>query len=259
MSTQSTELPVHPVTGLPALGVLPSGRIVWPVLGGSGDDQPPTTNRPDHQPDPVDEGQDDDGQDDDVDDEPLGPAGQKALAAEKAKRREQSAKRRAAEARAADLEAELDQLRNGAKTGEEGQDQVDVDKIRREAEKSALTTANARILRSEVKAAAAGKLADPADALRFLDLTQFEVGADGEIDEDELRDAVDELLTRKPYLAAAASGAPRFQGSADQGPRPKTKTPTLDEQITAAEKAGDWATARRLKTAKLTQTTTHQQ
>jgi hypothetical protein len=29
-------LPIHPFTGLRAIGVLPSGRIVWPVLGGNG-------------------------------------------------------------------------------------------------------------------------------------------------------------------------------------------------------------------------------
>jgi len=28
-------LPIHPTTGLTALGIMPSGRIVWPVLGGS--------------------------------------------------------------------------------------------------------------------------------------------------------------------------------------------------------------------------------
>jgi len=31
------QLPIHPRTGLAALAVLPSGRVVWPVLGGSGD------------------------------------------------------------------------------------------------------------------------------------------------------------------------------------------------------------------------------
>lgn len=30
-------LPIHPRTGLLAIGVLPSGRIIWPVLGGSGE------------------------------------------------------------------------------------------------------------------------------------------------------------------------------------------------------------------------------
>lgn len=32
-----TELPIHPRTGLRALGVLPSGRIVWPIFGASED------------------------------------------------------------------------------------------------------------------------------------------------------------------------------------------------------------------------------
>lgn len=31
------DLPTHPFTGLRAIGVLPSGRPVWPVLGGSGE------------------------------------------------------------------------------------------------------------------------------------------------------------------------------------------------------------------------------
>lgn len=30
-------LPTHPRTGLRALGIMPSGRIVWPILGGSGE------------------------------------------------------------------------------------------------------------------------------------------------------------------------------------------------------------------------------
>ena len=40
-------LPVHPFTGLQAIAVLPSGRIVWPVLGGSDDGgQPQGTQEP---------------------------------------------------------------------------------------------------------------------------------------------------------------------------------------------------------------------
>ena len=35
-------LPVHPITGLRAIAILPSGKIVWPVQGGSGEgDSPP--------------------------------------------------------------------------------------------------------------------------------------------------------------------------------------------------------------------------
>lgn len=40
-------LPVHPYTGLQAIAVLPSGRIVWPVMGGSEDGgQPQGTQEP---------------------------------------------------------------------------------------------------------------------------------------------------------------------------------------------------------------------
>lgn len=33
--SENTDLPTHPRTGLRALGVLPSGRIVWPIFGAS--------------------------------------------------------------------------------------------------------------------------------------------------------------------------------------------------------------------------------
>lgn len=37
----STELPTHPVNGLRAIAVLPSGRAIWPIAGGSGEAAPP--------------------------------------------------------------------------------------------------------------------------------------------------------------------------------------------------------------------------
>jgi hypothetical protein len=169
------------------------------------------------------------------DDKPLGPAGQKALQAEKEKRKEAARKLREAQ-------AELERLRNGDDKAAAAA---------AEAEKAALAKANKRILRSEVKAAAAGRLADPTDALRLLDLDQFEVGEDGEVDEGELNDAIADLLKKKPYLAAQQNGKPRFQGGADQGARKKVPAKTVVEQIAEAEKASDWATARRLKSAQL--------
>lgn len=167
-------------------------------------------------------------------DKPLGPAGEKALAAEKEKRKKAAAELREAK-------AELERLRNGDDKAAAAA---------AEAEKAAIKKANARILRSEVKAAAAGKLADPTDALRLLDLDQFEVGDDGEVDEAEIADAIAGLLKSKPYLAA--NGRPRFQGDVDQGARKKVKPASLDERIAEAEKAGNWAEARRLKSTKLT-------
>lgn len=86
----------------------------------------------------------------------------------------------------------------------------------REVEAAALSKANERILKAEVRAAAAAKLADPADALRFLDLSGFEVGPDGEVDGAAVASAIDSLIKDKPYLAAQGK---RFQGDADGGTR----------------------------------------
>jgi hypothetical protein len=215
------DLPVHPFTGMTALAVLGSGRVVWPVLGGAPDDEADedTGTDEDGQDDAGDdEGQQDeaagDDQDDDGDeDKPLGPKGERALAAMKEKLKAERAKRRAAE----------------AKLTENGKP-ADTDKPDPEA--AATARANARILRSEIKAAAAGKLADPKDALRFLDLDSFEVDADGEVDEDEVAEAIDDLLKKKPYLAAAAQGGRRrFEGGGDGGARKGAAKPITEEQL----------------------------
>ncbi|MGW2260280.1 hypothetical protein ACWCXE_21060 [Streptomyces sp. NPDC001780] len=175
---------------------------------------------------PADDGTDDvdpDGADD------LGDKGKRALDSMKTKWRTERDRRR-------DLEQRLAQK----------DDTDDSTAVRRQAETEALAKANARIVRAEVKAAAAGKLADPADAHRFLDLDQLEVDADGNVDPDEIAEAIDNLIKSKPYLAAAT--AKRFQGTGDGGaarkaPRPKqlsradlkTMTP---EQIVKAKADG---------------------
>lgn len=159
---------------------------------------------------------DDDGEADD-DDKPLGPKGQKALDAIKAKLKTERERRRAAEAKLGE-----------GKPAEQDDDQ---DATRR-VEQAATARANERILKSEIRAVAAGKFSDPKDALRFLDLGQFEVGPDGDVDEDEIAEAIDDLLKRKPYLAAAQSAPKRFQGGADQGARSPAKAIT-EEQLQA--------------------------
>lgn len=173
----------------------------------------PTTDAPDAQ---VEESADADPEGSDA----LGEAGKKALDAMKSKWRTERDKRR-------ELEQRLTE--NSTPKGDADTDQPAADQIRREA----LQAANARILKSEVKAAAAGKLADPADAFRFLDMDAFEVNADGEVDADEIADAVQELITQKPYLAAAT--AKRFQGSGDGGAARKASGPS---QLTRADLAG---------------------
>lgn len=166
------------------------------------------------------------GSEGDQDDEPegaeqLGDAGKKALDSMKEKWKSERDKRR-------DLERQLSERDKPA----EGE-QPDPDALVRQAEQAVQARYNDRIIRAEVKAAAAGKFADPADAYKFLDLGQFEVDADGNVDADEVADAIADLLQSKPYLAAQG-GTPtkRFQGTADSGARKGTGKPA---QLTEAD------------------------
>lgn len=107
------------------------------------------------------------------------------------------------------------------------QEQIEKDRAQREVEQAALAKANDRILRSEIKAVAAGKLADPTDAALYLDLSKFEVGDDGGVDTEAIEDAISDLLTRKPHLAAKA---PKF-GTVNQS----AKVPAQPGQLSLAE------------------------
>lgn len=147
------------------------------------------------EPDDVDSDQDDAGA------EELGDAGKQALDRMKAKLKSERERRIAAEAKAA-----------AAPEGDEAE------KVRHEAESAALAKANTRIVRAEVKAAAAGKLNDPTDALNFLDLSQFEVDDDGDVDTDEINEAIAELVRTKPYLAAQG-GTSKPKPDRSQGAR----------------------------------------
>ncbi|MFI2431981.1 hypothetical protein [Streptomyces sp. NPDC018693] len=242
----TSTLPTHPVTGARALGWRKARPgededglyPVWPILGAADDDDDgqddDTDDSDDDQDDDAGDGGDDSdddqgdgtgddggGQDDDADEEgadALGDKGKRALASMKGKWRTERDKRRELERRLAEKDAG-----NGGAN--------DADTIRRQAEAAATVKANARIIRSEVRAAAAGKLADPKDALTFLDLGQFEVNEDGEVDADEISEAIDDLIKSKPYLAAAQGSRPRFQGTGDGGAARKASRPKqLTEQ-----------------------------
>ncbi|MFZ3494616.1 hypothetical protein ACODT5_15555 [Streptomyces sp. 5.8] len=237
-------LPTHPLTGARALGWRKARPgeddeqpyPIWPIRGGAEDDEGEDggtdedgTDEEDGAADDAEDGDGDGGgQDDDADPDgadQLGDRGKRALAAMKGKWRSERDKRR-------ELEQKM--------TTGQGDDAVV------KATAAATAAANTRILKAEVRAAAKGRLADPKDALTFLDLGTFEVDEDGSVDEDEIADAIETLLKNKPYLAAAT--AKRFQGSGDGGAarkagRPKQlresdlKTMTA-EQIVKAQDAG---------------------
>ena len=147
----------------------------------------------------------------------LGDAGKKALDAMKAERKAARDAAAAEKARADALQAKLD--------GKEAEFQADQEK--RAAEAAALAKANDRIRRSEIKAAAKGVLNDPTDAFKYLDLEQFEVGDDGDVDEAAIAAALDDLIKTKPYLAV--QDGKRFQGGADGGTRNEASPAQLSE------------------------------
>lgn len=151
--------------------------------------------------------------------EALGDPGKKALDTMKAERQAAKEDARKEKARADALQAKLD--------GREAE--FTAEQERRRVEDAALAKANGRIVRSEMKAAAKGVLADPADAFKFIDLDQFEVDNDGNVDEAAIAAAIAQLVKDKPYLAA--QGGKRFQGDADGGAR-KDAGPT---QLTQAD------------------------
>lgn len=122
----------------------------------------------------------------------LGDAGKQALDRMKAAKKEAEQRARDAEAKYAEALAKI----------EGTEKEFAAEQERRKVEDAALAKANDRIRKAEVRAAAAGKMNDPTDALRYLDLDQFEVGNDGEVDTAAITAAIENLVKEKPYLAA---------------------------------------------------------
>jgi hypothetical protein len=157
------------------------------------------------------------------------PRGSKeAVLADLARERDRRQEAEKLAARAGELEAELTKLRESQMSDQEKA----VAAAKAEGAKEALATANGRLLRAEVRLAAAGKLADPEDAVRFLDLDEFKVDDDGNVDTRAVAAAVDALIDKKPYLAASAT---RPTGNADQGTRRGAPpAPDMDSLLRAA-------------------------
>lgn len=123
-------------------------------------------------------------------------------------------------------------------------------KARAEATAEITAKANARILKSELRAHAAGKLADPTDAALFLELDKFEVTDEGEVNSEQIDDAIADLLTRKPHLAAGRQNP--FQGGGDGGAKPPAKPEaSVEEMAAVALSKGDIKTSIALKTSQL--------
>ena len=123
--------------------------------------------------------------------------------------------RKAAEKELARIKAEL------ALKDKPAEEQA-LEAARAEARTEATAKANERIARAEVKAAATGKLKNPALALQLITISEIDVSDDGEVDSDAVNQAIADLLEKYPELAADGS---KFQGTADQGAKGKSSKP----------------------------------
>lgn len=90
--------------------------------------------------------------------------------------------------------------------------------------------------RAALEQAAGGVLRQPDDAATFVDLDELDVDDDGNVDPRQARHLVEELATRKPYLAAPdAQPVPRAVDF-DAGPRgaARERGPSVTDQIRRA-------------------------
>ncbi|WP_405793341.1 hypothetical protein [Streptomyces sp. NBC_01506] len=108
------------------------------------------------------------------------------------------AARAAAEKRAETAEAEATRLRRSNAAQKPG----DLDALRGEI-RSEFT---GQLVRAEIRAAAAGRLRDPADALALVDVAGL-VSESGDVNTTAVTAALDKLVKDKPYLALAAEPA----------------------------------------------------
>lgn len=206
------------------LGYRADGRAIHPIAGGS--EAPPAGDPPAGDPPP---------------DPPSGSKPPMDADAWKAQARTNEATAKAALAERDAAQAERDALKAslakvaGLDLDANSGEPVDLDKAidaRIEAERK---RSDARLVRAEVKAAAVGKLNDPTDALTFLDLTSFEVGDDGSVDEAAIASAIDDLVSKKPYLAAQGGGRGSADGGARNGTGPTQLTEAEVQRMTPAE------------------------
>lgn len=138
-----------------------------------------------------------------VEDDPLAKL-KTALTAERKARKDEERKRKAAEQALADKD----------KPAEEAA----LEQARREAEQQAFSRANERIVKAELRAAAAGKVSNLTALARLVDLSQIEVDDDGNPSESDILDAIEQFLADFPEFAADKS---KFSGTADQGNKGK--------------------------------------
>lgn len=211
----------HPLTGrlLEAVGVLPNGKVIWPILGG--DD----TVTPVERPEDVSE----------EEWEALGDPGKKAIVRERA--RAERAERDLAAARARPAAPAKAPQKPADPAKPSAGDTTDVAAIVQQAVAAAIKPFQEREeqrdaesaadkVRTSVLDAAKAKLHDATDALQ-IDLTTV-LDDNGNADPAKVTAALDELLKTKPHLAKSDTRfAPPGIGGGHTPANPKERVAAL--------------------------------
>lgn len=95
----------------------------------------------------------------------------------------------------------IDDLEQQIATLQGREKEYETAKHEQEVLQNAISQANQRIIKAEIRAAAAGKLNDPADALHYLDTSAISVADDGQVDTSAITSQLNDLIAAKPYLA----------------------------------------------------------
>ncbi|MET0416541.1 MAG: hypothetical protein ABW022_11030 [Actinoplanes sp.] len=224
----------HPKTKslLAPLGVLPSGKVVWPILGGSSDDpdDPDFTGGGGGGPGP-----DDDDEDDDEDEKPRGKAKSKSVKADeddddddedndeedlrivRASRqaRKYRLQLREAQRNNADLAARIKAIEDQEKAPAEVADR-DLTEARSQIQSLTETT---RVMNAQLaffKTSVPGVVwADASDAFAVAErqgLFDDVIDEDGTVDTRELRRSLKDLAKRKPHLVKKVEDDPKARG-----------------------------------------------
>lgn len=229
-----THLPIHPYTGLHAIGMRRDGRPIWPVRGGDGTTPPPPGNPPVpvppvNPPVPGAPPAPPAGDPPKPDDEPLGEGGKKALDAERQARKE-------LERQLAEL-APLKKLAEALGGGDAGKGQNEVEQLteRLAAQEKAITDEREARWRAEVQA---DKKLTAAQAARLV----------GDSKEALIKDADD--------LLAAFSGSGGEEGEDDKGRRRPGMRPDPAQGARPGDKAASLDAGRSLYAERHKQKTT---
>lgn len=124
------------------------------------------------------------------------------------------ARMKAADRRASELQKELDRLKSEGVKDEDVKRQLA--EVQASAEKSQSLVSDLRVKVAFLSNPVGGIVwQDPADALKFIDLTDVDISDDGKVDGRALRSAVKRLAKEKPYLLKSKPAARKSSTAGD--------------------------------------------